>query len=222
MDPNLINNGAETRAAVALLTRSIRIVSEGDRANETFAAGGGIYDGPSYAIRTLISTSRPQLAQPTASTAKAASTGRIIPPGSSWTRPPTRQRRAICRTQRSPGSSRTGSSTRRRSTPNNLYFGNVDIRHFVIDPLFKAFTGSTFATGISDRPGPTSPTTTRANPSTACPGRRTRHIFRGLHRHRPADRTEQRRRHADRDQQGRAEDSRPAEPAEADDFGQRG
>ena len=25
---------------------------------------------------------------------------------------------------------------------NNLYFGNVDIRHFVIDPLFKAFSGS--------------------------------------------------------------------------------
>lgn len=32
MDPNLINNGAETRAAVVLLTRSIRIVSEGDKA----------------------------------------------------------------------------------------------------------------------------------------------------------------------------------------------
>lgn len=37
MDPNLINNGAETRAAVVLLTRSIRIVSEGDKSNETFA-----------------------------------------------------------------------------------------------------------------------------------------------------------------------------------------
>ncbi|HEY3912313.1 MAG TPA: hypothetical protein VGM07_20865 [Stellaceae bacterium] len=30
---------------------------------------------------------------------------------------------------------------------NNLYFGDVDIRHFVIDPLFKAFAGSTPATG---------------------------------------------------------------------------
>ncbi len=30
---------------------------------------------------------------------------------------------------------------------NNLYFGDVDIRHFVIDPLFKAFDGSTKATG---------------------------------------------------------------------------
>ena len=34
--PDLKTNGAETRAAVALLTRSIRIVSEGDTANETF------------------------------------------------------------------------------------------------------------------------------------------------------------------------------------------
>jgi cell migration-inducing and hyaluronan-binding protein len=30
---------------------------------------------------------------------------------------------------------------------NNLYFNQVDIRHFVIDPLFKAFSGSTPATG---------------------------------------------------------------------------
>ncbi|MGH7113296.1 MAG: hypothetical protein ACREE9_02245, partial [Stellaceae bacterium] len=30
---------------------------------------------------------------------------------------------------------------------NNLYFGDVDIRHFVIDPLFKAFAGSTPANG---------------------------------------------------------------------------
>ncbi|MGH7060935.1 MAG: hypothetical protein ACREFH_11140, partial [Stellaceae bacterium] len=30
---------------------------------------------------------------------------------------------------------------------NNLYFGDVDIRHFVIDPLFKAFDNSTKATG---------------------------------------------------------------------------
>ena len=36
MDSDLVKNGAETRAAVALLTRSIRIVSEGDTANETF------------------------------------------------------------------------------------------------------------------------------------------------------------------------------------------
>jgi cell migration-inducing and hyaluronan-binding protein len=37
IDTDLVNNGAETRAAVALLTRSIRIVSEGDTAGETFA-----------------------------------------------------------------------------------------------------------------------------------------------------------------------------------------
>ncbi len=36
-DPKLIEEGVETRAAVALLTRSIRIVSEGDSATETFA-----------------------------------------------------------------------------------------------------------------------------------------------------------------------------------------
>jgi hypothetical protein len=36
IDPGLVDNGAETRAAVALLTRSIRIVSEGDAANESF------------------------------------------------------------------------------------------------------------------------------------------------------------------------------------------
>ncbi|HEU0156786.1 MAG TPA: hypothetical protein VFQ82_12000, partial [Stellaceae bacterium] len=36
MDPKLVANGAETRAAVALLTRSIRIVSEGDFAGETY------------------------------------------------------------------------------------------------------------------------------------------------------------------------------------------
>jgi hypothetical protein len=36
MDPKLIEDGAETRAAVALLTRSIRIVSAGDAADETF------------------------------------------------------------------------------------------------------------------------------------------------------------------------------------------
>ncbi len=36
MDENLINSGAETRAAVALLTRSIRIVSAGDKPGQTF------------------------------------------------------------------------------------------------------------------------------------------------------------------------------------------
>jgi cell migration-inducing and hyaluronan-binding protein len=36
LDPDLVKNGAETRAAVALLTRSIRIVSAGDRAGQTF------------------------------------------------------------------------------------------------------------------------------------------------------------------------------------------
>jgi cell migration-inducing and hyaluronan-binding protein len=40
MDPKLIDNGAETRAAVALLTRSIRIVSAGDVAGETFEDAG--------------------------------------------------------------------------------------------------------------------------------------------------------------------------------------
>ncbi|HEY1258381.1 MAG TPA: hypothetical protein VGF34_03970 [Stellaceae bacterium] len=37
MDKNLVSKGAETRAAVALLTRSIRIVSEGDAVDETYA-----------------------------------------------------------------------------------------------------------------------------------------------------------------------------------------
>jgi hypothetical protein len=36
MDSNLINNGAETRAAVALLTRSIRILSAGDAPSQTW------------------------------------------------------------------------------------------------------------------------------------------------------------------------------------------
>ena len=39
MDPDLIKNGAETRAAVALLTRSIRIVSGGDRPQDKFDDG---------------------------------------------------------------------------------------------------------------------------------------------------------------------------------------
>ena len=42
MDPYLINNGAETRAAVALLTRSIRILSAGDTAGETFEAASKV------------------------------------------------------------------------------------------------------------------------------------------------------------------------------------
>ena len=41
MDSNLVNNGADVRAAVALLTRNIRIVSEGDTAGETFAHAAG-------------------------------------------------------------------------------------------------------------------------------------------------------------------------------------
>jgi hypothetical protein len=40
---DLLNNGAETRAAVALLTRSIRIVSEGNAAGRSFDA-----EGPNY------------------------------------------------------------------------------------------------------------------------------------------------------------------------------
>ena len=39
MDPDLITNGAETRAAVALLTRSIRIVSGGDGPKQQFDEG---------------------------------------------------------------------------------------------------------------------------------------------------------------------------------------
>ena len=42
MDPALINDGAETRAAVALLTRSIRILSAGDTAGETFEAASKV------------------------------------------------------------------------------------------------------------------------------------------------------------------------------------
>ena len=34
--PDLVKNGAETRAAVALLSRSIKIVSGGDAAGEDF------------------------------------------------------------------------------------------------------------------------------------------------------------------------------------------
>lgn len=37
IDPQLVNDGVEIRAAVALLTRGIRIVSGGDKAGETFA-----------------------------------------------------------------------------------------------------------------------------------------------------------------------------------------
>jgi cell migration-inducing and hyaluronan-binding protein len=40
MNASLIDNGAETRAGVALLTRSIRIVSAGDDAGETFEQAG--------------------------------------------------------------------------------------------------------------------------------------------------------------------------------------
>jgi hypothetical protein len=42
MDPNLINNGAETRAAVALLTRSIRILSAGDKPSQTWEQASNI------------------------------------------------------------------------------------------------------------------------------------------------------------------------------------
>jgi cell migration-inducing and hyaluronan-binding protein len=38
IDPQLVQNGAETRAAVALLTRSIQIVSGGDNAGDEFPA----------------------------------------------------------------------------------------------------------------------------------------------------------------------------------------
>ena len=42
MDPALIKDGAETRAAVALLTRSIRILSAGDTASQTFEAASKV------------------------------------------------------------------------------------------------------------------------------------------------------------------------------------
>jgi len=42
MDPNLINNGAETRAAVALLTRSIRILSAGDQPSQTWEQASNV------------------------------------------------------------------------------------------------------------------------------------------------------------------------------------
>jgi hypothetical protein len=40
MDPKLIDDGVETRAAVALLTRSVRIVSAGNTIGQTFAQAG--------------------------------------------------------------------------------------------------------------------------------------------------------------------------------------
>ena len=40
LDPDLLKNGAETRAAVALLTRSIRIVSAGDAAADRISPSG--------------------------------------------------------------------------------------------------------------------------------------------------------------------------------------
>lgn len=40
MDPKLISEGAETRAAVALLSRSIRIISAGDTPGQTYAQAG--------------------------------------------------------------------------------------------------------------------------------------------------------------------------------------
>src|SRR5262249_24878882 len=42
MDPDLINKGAETRAAVALLTRSIRILSAGDAPGQTWEQASNI------------------------------------------------------------------------------------------------------------------------------------------------------------------------------------
>jgi cell migration-inducing and hyaluronan-binding protein len=52
MDPTLLNEGAETRAAVALLTRSIRIVSGGDNVGEDFPSENtGYYYGAHMVIR---------------------------------------------------------------------------------------------------------------------------------------------------------------------------
>ena len=48
MDKNLVAQGADTRAAVALLTRSIRIVSEGDAVDETYAAA--LKKDPNYSF----------------------------------------------------------------------------------------------------------------------------------------------------------------------------
>src|SRR5262249_23708472 len=42
MDQTLIRDGAETRAAVALLTRSVRVVSAGDTIGQTFAQAGNV------------------------------------------------------------------------------------------------------------------------------------------------------------------------------------
>src|SRR5262249_37683348 len=42
MDQDIIDSGAETRAAVALLTRSIRIISGGDTAGQTFEDAGNV------------------------------------------------------------------------------------------------------------------------------------------------------------------------------------
>ena len=44
MDAGLVDNGAETRAAVALLTRSIRIISAGDKVGQTFEDAGNVAD----------------------------------------------------------------------------------------------------------------------------------------------------------------------------------
>jgi hypothetical protein len=44
MDADLIDKGVETRAAVALLTRSIRIISAGDKVGQTFEDAGKVAD----------------------------------------------------------------------------------------------------------------------------------------------------------------------------------
>jgi hypothetical protein len=48
LDADLVNNGAETRAAVALLTRSIKIVSGGNNAGDPFPAQPTTFGTPGY------------------------------------------------------------------------------------------------------------------------------------------------------------------------------
>jgi hypothetical protein len=50
MDPNLVSNGAETRAAVALLTRSVRIVSAGDTIGQKFSQAPPTYSFGGHTI----------------------------------------------------------------------------------------------------------------------------------------------------------------------------
>ena len=103
-------------------------------------------------------------------------------------------RGATCRTRRSPGSSRTASIYPPAFHSANLYFnGTVDIRHFVIEPLFE--------------PGPTRPGDSGPGVRQYCNWNDA--TVHRLHRRRPADGALRRRRLADGLRKDRVGEPRP-------------